>query len=163
MEEQRTRARSGNVAEKFAAALLFPGVLRERLHQLSDIQFSRVLDHEVCSNLGVLAPELTVCMEAVERLQRRRDIGLPRRRFIGTRHDEGEHILHAESALYWSRIPYLLLPFQRDKFASNTFMVPSTGAAKECLLQAGFRQTLGSPSLLIHRETRRPIRILERS
>ena len=69
--EQRARVRSGNVAERFAAALVIPGVLRKRLHELSDFQLAQVLDREVCSNLSVLAPELTVCMEAVERLQRR--------------------------------------------------------------------------------------------
>ena len=160
--EQRARASSGGVAEKLAAALLFPGVLRERLRQLSDFQFAQVLDHEVCSNFSVLAPELTICIEAVERLQRLREIKQPRRHSIRARHGEGEHILHAESALYWAGIPHLLLPFQRDKFASDTFMVPCAAEARSCLCQAGFRET-HSPSLLIDRETRRPIRIVEHS
>lgn len=161
MEEQRARARSGEVAKQFAAALLIPGVLAERLRHLSDPHLGRLLDREVCSNLSVLAPELTVCMEAAERLCRGRIV-----RFIPRRHsrslwNEGEHILHAESALYWARIPHLLLPFQRDRFASSTFMVPSIAEARHCLCHAGFRETRRSPSLLIDYETKRPIRLLE--
>ena len=161
--EQRRRSRSENPAERLAAALLISKLLREHRKELRDHHLGHVLEQEVCSNLSVLAPELTVCMEVVERLQLRRDIKLPSRCSIAVRHGEGEHILHAESALYWARIPHVLLPFQRDKFASNTFMVPSIAAANDCLRQAGFRQALGSPTVLIDRETRRPIRIVERS
>ena len=57
MEEQRARMRSGNIAERYAAALLIPGVLRERLRELSDFHLGQVLDREVCSNLSVLAPD----------------------------------------------------------------------------------------------------------
>jgi hypothetical protein len=119
MEEQRKRVRSSDLTERFAAALLIPGVLAERLRELSDLHLGQVLDREVCSNLSVLAPELTVCMEAAERLHRSvrtgKRIGL-RRSWTATR-DEGVHIMHAESALYRAHIPHLLLPFQRDKFA----------------------------------------------
>jgi len=62
--------RSGDLAERFAAALLIPGVLAERLRGLNDVHLGQVFEHEVCSNLSVLAPELTVCMEAAERLRR---------------------------------------------------------------------------------------------
>lgn len=160
MEEQRTRVRSGKVAERFAAALVIPGVLRERLRGLTDFQIGRALDREVCSNLGLFAPELTVCMEAAERLCRRRAIApAPPRRWQSLRND-GEHIMHAEVALYRARIPHLLLPFQRDKFASYTFMVPSVSEAKHSLCQMGFRETR-SPSLLVDGETRQPIRVVE--
>jgi len=162
MAEQRTRARSGNVAERFAAALVIPGVLAGRLRQLSDFRLGWLLEHEVCSNLSVLAPELTVCMEAADRLLRHRAIKLiPRRRSIASRRGEGEHILHAESALYWARIPHLLLPFQRDKFASNTFMVPCASEARDCLRQAGFRETPRSPTVLVDIQTGRSIRFYE--
>ena len=162
MAEQRTRARSGNVAERFAAALVIPGVLAGRLRQLSDFRLGWLLEHEVCSNLSVLAPELTVCMEAADRLLRHRAIKLiPRRRSIAWRHGEGEHILHAESALYWARIPHLLLPFQRDKFASNVFMVPCVAEARECLCHAGFRETPRSPTVLVDIQTGRSIRFYE--
>ncbi|MGC1452360.1 MAG: hypothetical protein WA830_20205 [Candidatus Sulfotelmatobacter sp.] len=70
MEEQRKRVRSSDLTERFAAALLIPGVLAERLRELNDVQLGQVLEHEVCSNLSVLAPELTVCMETAERLRR---------------------------------------------------------------------------------------------
>src|ERR1700683_1143702 len=76
-------------------------------------------------------------------------------------HDDGDHLLHAESALYWARIPHLLLPFQRDRFASDAFMVPSVAEAMCCLFQAGFRDSPRSPSMLIDRETSRPIRVVE--
>lgn len=159
--EQRRRSRSSNAAERFVAALLIPGVLRERLRGLTDFQLGQVLDREVCNNLSVLAPELTVCMEAAERLCQRGGIAfMPRRRWRSSRND-GDHILHAESALYHGRIPHLLLPFQRDKFASNVFMVPSVAEARDCLCQAGFREARRSFSLLIDRETNRPIRIVE--
>ena len=73
--------RSNDKAEGLVSALLLSGVLRERLRKLSDLQLGDVLDREVCSNLSVLAPELTVCMEATERLCRRRTVRfMPRRR-----------------------------------------------------------------------------------
>ena len=162
MQEQRERFKSSNLAERFAAALVVPGVLRQRLRELSDFHLARVLDREVCSNLSVLAPELTVCMEAADRLLRGRPFKLmPRRRSIASRRGEGEHILHAESALYWARIPHLLLPFQRDKFASNIFMVPCASEARDCLRQAGFRETPRSPTVLVDIQTGRSIRFYE--
>lgn len=162
MEQQRARVRSSVPAERFAAALLLSGVLAGRLRELGDLELGQVLDREVCSSLSVLAPELTVSMEAADRLCRR-EVGT----FIALRsgraalQDEGEHILHAESALYWGRIPHLLIPFQRNRFASNTFMVPCAAEARDCLCQAGFRESPRSPSLLIDRETSRPIRVVE--
>ena len=162
MEEQRTLVASSELAERLAAALLIRGLLRERLRELDDFQLGQVLDREVCSNLSVFAPELTVCMEAADRLCRHgADKPLQRRRSQGTKHDDGDHFLHAESALYWARIPHLLLPFQRNKFASATFMVPSVAEATRCLCQAGFRENPRTPSLLIDCETNRPIRLVE--
>jgi hypothetical protein len=54
------------------------------------------------------------------------------------RNDE-EHIIYAESALYRAGIPFLLLLFRQNRFASNTFMVRNIGAARLCLHRAGFR------------------------
>jgi len=141
-QEQRERLKSSNLAERFAAALVVPGVLRERLRELSDFHLGQVLEHEVCSNLSVLAPELTVCREAAERLCRRRTgkfVAVGRSR--ASQYTEGEHLLHAESALYHGGIPHLLLPFQRNKFASNIFMVPCVREAEESLCRAGFRDS----------------------
>ena len=161
MAEQRARARSGDVAERFAAALLIPAVLAERLREISDHGLTWLLEHEVCSNFSVLSPELTVCMEAADRLCRRVVSLTPRRRSRAALHDEGEHLLHAESALYRARIPHFLLPFQRNRFASNTFMVPSVAKARDCLRHAGFRETVRFPSMLIDLETNRPIRLVQ--
>jgi hypothetical protein len=133
MAEQRTRARSGNVAERFATALVIPGVLAGRLRQLSDFRLGWLLEQEVCSNLSVLAPELTVCMEAADRLLRHRAIKLiPRRRSIASRRGEGEHILHADAS-----------------------------EARDCLRQAGFRDTPRSPTVLVDIQTGRSIRLYE--
>jgi hypothetical protein len=109
-------------------------------------------------------------MEAVDRLRGHANASLERKRF-GIRRMErrswvaereaGKHLLHAEAALYRARIPHLLLPFQRDKFASNMFMVPSVAEARHCLYDAGFREAPRSPSLLIDGETGRAIRIVE--
>jgi len=162
MDEQRARVRSSDLTERFAAALLIPSVLAVRLRELKDVHLGQMLEHEVCSNLSVLAPELTVCMEAAERLCRRRAgkfVAVGRSR--ASLYTEGEHLLHAESALFHAGIPHLLLPFQRNKFASNTFMVPSVREAKDCLCRAGFRETPRSLALLIDRQTGRSIRLME--
>jgi hypothetical protein len=161
MEEQRKRVRSGDLTERFAAALLLPGVLAERLRELNDVHLGRVLEHEVCSNLSMLAPELTVCMEAAERLCRRRTGKLIAGRRSRAALHEGEHLLHAEAALYHAGIPHLLLPFQRNKFASNTFMVPYLPEAKNCLCRAGFRETPRSLTVLVDIQTGRSIRVYE--
>jgi hypothetical protein len=71
MDEQRRRVRSGNPAERFAAALLIPAELSRRLRLLADFQVGRLLDDEVCPNLSIMAPEATVCMEAARRLRQR--------------------------------------------------------------------------------------------
>jgi len=162
MQEQRTRAHSINPAERLAAALLIPAELSRRLRLLTDFQIGRLLEHEVCRNMSLLAPELTVCMDAAERLRRRRAgkfIAIGRSR--ASLFTQGEHLLHAESALYHAGIPHLLLPFQRNKFASNTFMVPSVLEAKDCLCQAGFREAPRSLALLIDHQTGRSIRLME--
>jgi hypothetical protein len=73
MAEQRKRVRSCNPAERLAAALLIPAELSRRLRLIGDSEIAQLLDDEVCGNLGILAPEATVCVEAAFRL------GLPRR------------------------------------------------------------------------------------
>jgi hypothetical protein len=161
MQEQRERLKSSNLAERFAAALVVPGVLRERLRELSEFHLGQVLDREVCSNLSVLAPELTVCVEAAERLCQYRAVKFMARRRSRPLRNEGEHILHADSALYWARIPHLLLPFQRNRFASRTFMVPCVPEAKNSLCHAGFRETPLSLTSLIDIQTGRSIRLYE--
>lgn len=161
MQEQRERVRSGNPAERLAAALLIPAELSRRLRLLADFQVGRLLDDEVCPNMSILGPEATVCAEAANRL--RRPTLKPRfaGRFRAQREEQGEHILHAEAALYRAGIPFLQLPWQANRFASSTFMVSDVAGARVCLLEAGFRKTSRSPLLLIDGQTRRPIQLYE--
>jgi hypothetical protein len=160
MEEQRRRVRSSDPAERFAAALLLPAELAKRLRTVSSFRLGELLEHEVCSNLNLLAPELTVCAEAAERLRRTQLLARRKHRSNPSTLD-GEHLLHAEATLYRAGIPYLLLPFRRDRFASSTFMVSDVAGARVCLLEAGFRKTSGSLLLLIDGQTRRPIQLFE--
>ena len=162
--------RSSNPAERFAASLLIPSELRKRLNHLNDREIGQLLDDEVVARMNLLGPESTICYVAADRL--RRHLTLSRRRkLLGTRRSEsrvltsksndGEHIMHAESALYWAGIPFLLLPFQQDRFASSTFLVRNIGAARLCLHRAGFRVNPRSRGLLIDWQTRQPIRLYE--
>ena len=68
--EQRRRLGSANPAERLAAALLIPNLLRERLNELDDRHVGQVLEDEVWSNLNLLAPESTICLVAADRLRR---------------------------------------------------------------------------------------------
>jgi hypothetical protein len=61
---------------------------------------------------------------------------------------EGEHIMNAEIALFRAGIPFLQLPFQQNKFASNLFMVLSVSKARACLLRAGFQAKFDSETVL---------------
>ena len=61
---------------------------------------------------------------------------------------EGEHIMNAEIALFRAGIPFLQLPFQQNKFASNLFMVMSVPKAKACLQRAGFQAKFDSETVL---------------
>ena len=70
IEEQRRRMRSPNPAERLAAALLIPRALAKLLRELRNFDLGELLDDEVCSRLSILAPELTICMEAADRLRR---------------------------------------------------------------------------------------------
>ena len=160
MEEQRRRGRSSDPAERFAAALLLPAELAERLRTLSNFHLGELLEREVCSNLNMLSPELTVCAEAAERLRRTSWLAGRKHRSNSSTLD-GEHLLHAEVTLYRAGIPYLAIPFRRDRFASNMFMVSDVAGARVCLLEAGFRKTSRSPLLLIDGQTRRPIQLYE--
>jgi hypothetical protein len=61
---------------------------------------------------------------------------------------EGEHIMNAEIALFNAGIPFLQLPFQQNKFASNLFVVLNVPKAKACLLRAGFQPKFESETVL---------------
>jgi hypothetical protein len=159
MEEQRRRVRSSDPAQRFAAALLIPAELSRRLRPLSDFQIAALLEHEVCPNMSLLAPEAPICVEAALRLQRLPKLN--RRRVTRTSgsssQSQGEHIMHAEAALYRADIPNLLLPFQKDRFASSTFFVKDVEQARTCLLQADFREVSRCATALIHSQTRQAV------
>ena len=55
----------------------------------------------------------------------------------------------------------MLLPFQRDRFASNVFYVPSAAEAKACLLRRGFRPAAPDSPVLLDAGTGRTVRIVE--
>ena len=167
---QRERLCSSNPVERFAAALLVPSELRKRLAKLNDCEIGLLLDGEVGARLNVLAPESTICVVAADRLRRRltfspdrRGFGVRRRemRSRTTTSNDGEHIMHAEVALYRAGIPFLQLPWQMNRFASSTFMVSDVPESKACLLQAGFHETRRSPYVLIHSQTKQPIQLYE--
>lgn len=69
IEEQRRRLRSGNPVERFAAAMLIPAVLAERLAGLADRQVGQLLLDEVWPGLSPLGPESTICLHAADRLR----------------------------------------------------------------------------------------------
>lgn len=166
--EQRHRLSSANPAERFAAALLIPGVLAKRLRLLSGPQLAQLLEDEVWSRMNLLAPESTICLAAVDRLRRHVSASPERKRLAFCRRarnswialrDEGIHILNAEVALYRGGIPFLQLPWQLSRFASGTFMVMNVADARACLLRAGFRETPGCSTVLIDSRTRQAIQL----
>lgn len=69
ISEHRRRLRSENEAERLAAALLLPMLLRERLADLDDFELGELLLHEVWRNLNALAPEATICLFVADRLR----------------------------------------------------------------------------------------------
>ena len=70
IEEQRIRLQSNNPAERLAAALLIPAELKRRMRLLRNSEIGQLLEDEVWSNLSLLSPDATVCMEAAGRLRR---------------------------------------------------------------------------------------------
>jgi hypothetical protein len=161
MEEQRRRVRSSDPVERFAAVLLIPAELSRRLRLLSDFQIATLLEHEVCPNMSLLAPEAPICVEAALRLQRLPKLNHRRvtKASRSSRQSQGEHIMHAEAALYRAGIPNLLLPFQKDRFASNTLLVTDVEQARACLLQADFREVSRCATALVHSQTRQAIHL----
>ena len=52
--------------------------------------------------------------------------------------DWGVNILNAEMAFYRGKIPKLLLPFQRNRFANDLLLVCDLREARVCFIAAGF-------------------------
>ena len=74
---------------------------------------------------------------------------------------EGEHIMNAEIALFNAGIPFLQLPFQQNKFASNLFMVLNLSKAKACLQRAGFQPKVDSETVLFDSRNGQPIQLIQ--
>ena len=74
---------------------------------------------------------------------------------------EGEHIMNAEIALFNAGIPFLQLPFQQNKFASNLFMVLNVPKAKACLQRAGFQAKFDSETVLFDGCTGQAVQLLQ--
>jgi hypothetical protein len=74
---------------------------------------------------------------------------------------EGEHILNAEIAFFNAGIPFLQLPFQQNKFASNLFMVLNLSNAKACLQRAGFQAKFDSETVLFDGCTGRAVQLIQ--
>jgi hypothetical protein len=74
---------------------------------------------------------------------------------------EGEHIMNAEIALFRAGIPFLQLPFQQDKFASNLFMVLDLSKAKACLQRAGFQPKVDSETVLFDSRNGQPVQLIQ--
>lgn len=60
----------GDPVEWLAAAMLISSVLAESLNRLSDRPLGQLLLDEVWTKLSLLAPESTICLNAVDRLRR---------------------------------------------------------------------------------------------
>jgi len=74
---------------------------------------------------------------------------------------EGEHIMNAEIALFNAGIPFLQLPFQQNKFASNLFMVLNLSKAKACLQRAGFQPKVDSETVLFDSRNGQPVQLIQ--
>ena len=74
---------------------------------------------------------------------------------------EGEHIMNAEISLFRAGIPFLQLPFQQNKFASNLFMVLNVSKAKACLLRAGFQPKVDSETVLFDSRNGQAVQLLQ--
>jgi hypothetical protein len=74
---------------------------------------------------------------------------------------EGEHIMNAEIALFRAGIPFLQLPFQQNKFASNLFMVLNVSKARACLQRAGFQPKFESETVLFDGCNGQPVQLIQ--
>ena len=74
---------------------------------------------------------------------------------------EGEHIMNAEIALFNAGIPFLQLPFQQNKFASNLFMVLNVPKAKACLQRAGFQPKFDSETVVFDGSNGQAVQLIQ--
>ena len=69
INEHRRRLQSTNEAERLAAALLLPMLLREGLADLDDEELGELLVHEVWAHMNAVAPEATICLFVADHLR----------------------------------------------------------------------------------------------
>ena len=157
-EQQRRLAISHDPAERLRTIWL-GALFGELLEQCSNGQIGDLLSM-VQDSLGIFSAEFAVCEHGKRRLLKS-SVVIPERNWRVIR-DAGIELLNAEAALFHSGIPHMLLPFQRDRFASNGFLVRNAAEARVCLLQQGFRSILQSDAMLLDSETNRVIRLIEK-
>ena len=97
--------------------------------------------------LDIEGPPGAPKLEEHERLHRS-DMRRGQRRRRTRVGEEGAHVIRAEEVLYSAGVPHILLPVQRDRFASNVFMVPRLLKAKIAPVPRGLQA--GSPLPLGH-------------
>ena len=160
IERQRRLADSRDPLER-AKTLWVATELGKRLSRCTDAQIGELLLRAE-ERLPIFEPEFAVIEHARRRLLSSRQLRLlsDEDDWEGTR-DAGVHILNAEVALYRSSVPNFLLPFQRDRFASDMFVVPDVREAKACLVAAGFREDERIRSVVVDADTDRRIRIIQ--
>ena len=154
---QRRVAESHDLNERLKT-LWIGALLGERLTGCSDHEVGNLLS-VVQDGLGLFGPDFAVCEHAKRRLLR--SSSKARKEDWQTVRDAGIELLNAEAALFRSGIPHMLLPFQRDRFASNAFLVPLVVDARACLLRAGFRSVPQTVAMLVDSETNRAVRLIE--
>ena len=68
IEEQQRLASSKNPFERVVGALCLAVVLKKELGALSDQEVGQLMFDHVWNELNLLSPEMTICVEATERL-----------------------------------------------------------------------------------------------
>ena len=160
IEKQRRLADSRDPLER-AKTLWVATELDKRLSRCTDAQIAELLARAE-ERLPIFEAEFAVIEHARRRLLRSGQMSLSSQSedWEAVR-KEGVHILNAEVALYRSSIPNLLLPFQRNRFASDLFMVPDVTEARACLIAGGFREDQRLRSIVVDADSDRPIRLIQ--
>jgi hypothetical protein len=156
-EHMKKLARSPILLERLKT-LWVGAELGERLEKCSDHEVGELVAMTQKS-MGIFSPEFAVCEHARRRLFR--SSPKPRVENWLMVRDAGAELLNAEAALFRSGIPHMLLPFQKNRFASNVFYVPNAAEARACLLRQGFRRARSFDSTLMDSQTNREIRLVE--
>jgi hypothetical protein len=160
IERQRRLADSHDPLQR-AGTLWIAAELNKRLSRCTDAQIAELLARAE-ERLPIFEPEFAVVEHARRRLLRSGQMSLSlESKDLEVVRDEGVHILNAEVALYRASIPSLLLPFQRNRFASDLFMVPDVREARGCLIAAGFRSDERSRSTVVDADSDRPVRLIQ--